>query len=596
MLARWIALCYTHAMKPEEALFSEAMAAIEKGDDTAAREHLVQLLQLDRTNVKYWLWMSAVVETRKEREFCLREVLKLDPGNVNAMLGLRVLGYDFKLSELPQGVDPLKRQWKTSLELEEALEKKPIKRKSRPSSWVMMGALVIGISALVIHLVQSNRYRPDTSPIMKFALTPLISPTPSKTPTPLFTGVPPLWTLLQATYTPTPIYAATPHRLTEAYAAAMRAYEKEDWGNALEFFQQVLAAEPESADIWYHIAEIYRFQGLTAEASAAYDASLKLNPKFAPAHLGKGRAYLMSDPPDGNRARQSFEKALELDPLLSEALLALAELQIAEGDPTAALQSAQQYINSFAPSARVELLRARAYLAAGEAGKALTAAQNAKSLDITLLPAYKIMAAAMQLSGQVLDSMEPLETYLAYEKSDPEALALMAQALIEKGDMEEALLFAERALRLDERSVAALIARSKVLFEQGDYLDAAETLDRAIEIQETSFEANILKSRVQLARELNESALEFARRAFELARTDSHKAVALYWRAQAYAAQKQGSAARADLKSLLEYPAEILPAGLHEDALDLLSQLVTATPTLSTPVGTPRTATPTPRK
>lgn len=594
MLAQWIAICYTHAMRSEEQLFIKAMTAIEQGDDAAAREHLVRLLQFDRSNPKYWLWMSAVVETLKEREFCLREVLKLDRKNPTAIHGMRVLGYNIKPPETPPGFDPLKRQWKTSLEIEKVVEQKALKHKPRTSSWVMLGALVISIATLVILLIETNRYRPDTSAIIKFSLTPLYTATASRTPTPLSTGAPPLWTLLEATYTPTPIYAATPHRLTEAYMAAMRAYDKGDWVKALEYFQQVLATEPGSADIWYHIGEVYRFQGLIKEASAAYDASLKLNPAFAPAYLGKGRTYLLAEPPDTRRAGQNFQKALEIDPGLADALLALAELQLAEDDAEAALVSLSQYADSFPLTAQVELMRARAYLVTGDAEEALSAAQRANRMDITLLPAYKLLATAMQNNEQVLDSIEPLETYLAYEDNDAEALAMMAQALIESGSLEEALSYAERALQLDKRSVPALIARGRALFEQGDYLEAAETLDSAIDIQETSFEANILKSQVQLTRKLNDSAIEFARRAYELAGNDQQKATALYWRAQAYAAKKQNSAARADLKALLEYPAENLPADLREGAQKLMNQLSPATPTRTSTVSKNRIATRTP--
>lgn len=566
-------------MKPEEQLFKEAREAVEKGEDAAAQELLVRLLQLNRSNPKYWLWMSAVVDTHKDREFCLREVLKLDPGNITAIHGLRMLGYDIEPPEPLPVNDPLKRQWKTSLEIEKVVEEKKIKRRPGASGWLMLGALVIGIASLAFYLVQANRYRPDTSPIMRFSLTPLISATPSRTPSPISTGAPPLWTLLEATYTPTPIYAATPHKLTEAYMAAMRAYEKREWVKAIEFFQQVLAAEPNSADIWYQIGEVYRFQGLTDNALAAYDTSLKLEAEFAPAYLGKARAFLFNERPDNNRARQNLQKALELDPNMAEALLTLAQLQFAEGDVAAALESANQYAAVFPPSAEVELLRARAYLASDEAEKALTAAKNANRMDITLLPAYKLIAEAMQKNEQFADSIAPLETYLAYEANDPEALAMMALALVEDGDLEGAMAYTERALVLDKRSTSALIVRGRILFAQGDYIEAAETLDSAIEIKETSFEANILKSQVQLARELNESAVEFARRAYELARTDEQKATALYWRALAYNAQKKITAARADLKELLKYPEENIPVALRKDASELMDQIMPATPT-----------------
>jgi tetratricopeptide (TPR) repeat protein len=581
-------------MKSEEQLFKMAKDAIEQGDNAAAREHLVRLLQFDRSNPQYWLWMSAVVETLKEREFCLREVLKLDRKNPTAIHGLRILGYAIESPEMPPGYDPLKRDWKTSLEIEKEVEQKKLKRKPRTSSWVMLGMLVFSISALVFFLVESNRYRPDTSPILKFSLTPPYSATLTGTPTSFTTGAPPLWTLLEATYTPTPIYAATPHKLSEAYMAAMRAYTKGDWVNALVFFQQVVDAEPDSADIWYHIGEVYRFQGMLKAADTAYGNSLKSNAVFAPAYLGKARVSMSSAPPDHKHAAQYLQKALELDPGLSEALSALAELQLSEGDAVAALNSLSQYEEQFPLSAQVELLRARAYLVSGNAKEALSAAQHANRLDITLIEAYKLIAAAMQNNERVADSIEPLETYLTYETNDAEALAMMSLALVEEGNLEEALLYAERALDIDHRSVPALIARGRVLFEQGAYVEAAETLDSAIEIQETSFEANILKSQVQLTRKLNDSAIEFSRRAYELAKNDRQKATALYWRARAYAAKKQNDSARSDLKALLELPVENLPADLREEAQKLLHQLSAATPTPTPTISKTRTTTRTP--
>jgi tetratricopeptide (TPR) repeat protein len=329
-------------------------------------------------------------------------------------------------------------------------------------------------------------------------------------------------------------------------------------------------------------------------ADTAYGNSLKSNAVFAPAYLGKARVSMSSAPPDHKHAAQYLQKALELDPGLSEALSALAELQLSEGDAVAALNSLSQYEEQFPLSAQVELLRARAYLVSGNAKEALSAAQHANRLDITLIEAYKLIAAAMQNNERVADSIEPLETYLTYETNDAEALAMMSLALVEEGNLEEALLYAERALDIDHRSVPALIARGRVLFEQGAYVEAAETLDSAIEIQETSFEANILKSQVQLTRKLNDSAIEFSRRAYELAKNDRQKATALYWRARAYAAKKQNDSARSDLKALLELPVENLPADLREEAQKLLHQLSAATPTPTPTISKTRTTTRTP--
>jgi hypothetical protein len=54
-------------------------------------------------------------------------------------------------------------------------------------------------------------------------MTPLV-----RSPTPTFIGPTPLWMLMEATYTPTPLYVNTPHPISEAYRIGIRAYQRGD--------------------------------------------------------------------------------------------------------------------------------------------------------------------------------------------------------------------------------------------------------------------------------------------------------------------------------------------------------------------------------
>ena len=48
-------------------MFQEALAAIQEGDRARARDLLTRLLKMDQDHADYWLWMSALVETARER-------------------------------------------------------------------------------------------------------------------------------------------------------------------------------------------------------------------------------------------------------------------------------------------------------------------------------------------------------------------------------------------------------------------------------------------------------------------------------------------------------------------------------------------------
>lgn len=597
-LARDVAICYTLRMQSEELLLQEALDAIKQENIPQARELMTRLLQRNRTNAEYWVLMSALVDTVKERDYCLREAHRLDPSNPTAIHGLRIAGVDIADPQPPPPLDPLKTNWKTSLEVEQPPAKTAVRPRTSASSWAILGILAVGLSIAMILVSRGNRYRPDTSPILKFSLTPPATATLPTTPTPVLTGLAPLWTLLEATYTSTPIYAATPHKITEAYQAAMKAYSRKDWAAALEFFKQVQYSEPSSADIPYHIGEIYRFQGLVAEALKAYEESIRANPAYAPAYIGKGRVLAMSSPPDQEQAQKQFEKALEFDPRQYEALLELANLRLNKLDAAGALDYLAQIPPDAPASVEVEITRARAYLLNQQPDLAIETALVANQIDLTSLPVYKLLAQAYQENHQVDASIVPLETYLAYEPGDAGALAMMAQAMLAAEEYSQALDYAEKALKLDEKSLPALLARAEILFREEKIDEAAADFNAALRLDKKSFGANLGIARIQISKTLYGSAYEYIRVANDLAESENEKALVFFWRAQALIGLKEYKAATADLESLFKLPQGVLPADLRSAALSLYKQVITPTPTLTPTkaITTTRTAgiTPTP--
>src|ERR1041384_2091562 len=79
-------------MAEDNVVFQEAMEALREGKKAHARELLTGLLKTDQNNANYWVWMSATVDTPKERIYCLQTAFKLDPQNVAAKRGLILHG------------------------------------------------------------------------------------------------------------------------------------------------------------------------------------------------------------------------------------------------------------------------------------------------------------------------------------------------------------------------------------------------------------------------------------------------------------------------------------------------------------------------
>src|SRR6187431_3017370 len=72
--------------------FQAAVEALREGKKARARELLTGLLKTDQNNATYWVWLSATMDTPKERIYCLQTALKLDPENSTAKRGLILLG------------------------------------------------------------------------------------------------------------------------------------------------------------------------------------------------------------------------------------------------------------------------------------------------------------------------------------------------------------------------------------------------------------------------------------------------------------------------------------------------------------------------
>ena len=286
---------------PEEGMFLEAMAAIQEGDRARARDLLTRLLKVDPNQAEYWLWMSALVETPRERSYCLNEVIRIDPNNPAARRGMMIAG---TADPDEKNIVPRKlqqRNWETALLGAEKPEKALAASSLRLTLGLAAGLIVLVVLAVVgilsarapkygiVYITEDLSARPSVT----------FLPTSSavvRSPTPTFIGPTPLWMMMNATYTPTALYVNTPHPVSEAYRIAMRSYSRDDWAGMEKYMLQVITVQPDAADVDYYIGEANRFQKNYTAAASFYNRAIAADPNFAPAYLGRARAKLALDP------------------------------------------------------------------------------------------------------------------------------------------------------------------------------------------------------------------------------------------------------------------------------------------------------------
>lgn len=581
----------------DDKMLQEAIEAVAKGQRERALDLLTRLLRTNQTNPKYWLWMSSVVASSKERVFCLRNVIKLDPQNHAAILGLVLEGN----RPPPKGFQPVsipRRDWSESFneKIEEGTPKKTIRRIAYfGASIIVLGIISLGFIAPRLR-TQGNfeSTHLTVTPIFNTqAATATLLPTNTPrvvTPTPTFIGPTPLWMLLDATYTPTPIYVNTPHPVTEAYRAGIRAFLAGNYKEMLLFMQQASRAETQSADVQYYIGEAYLLLGEPEKALFAYEKAVALDANFAPAYLGRAKAMSALD--EEFDVEADLILALQLDPSHVNAGLQLIAYYLNTDQYEPALEELR-VLEQIAPeNPLVFLYYSQALMNTGEHSLALEAAQTAHGLDQTILPVYLALGTLYFNEGDLDQAVHFLEVYLRYEKENPEAWAIYGRSLFEGGEnLEQAMKALDLALELDENSFLSLLYRGSIYLELGEGQLAVNDLFLARSFDRESFTASLGLARALHLSERVEDAVSQFIVTEELAETDIQRAEVYYWRARSLDALGDRIAAAKDYLALLEFKPELVPLDWRAEGEQYLIQL-TPTPT-STVTPLPPTSTPT---
>jgi tetratricopeptide (TPR) repeat protein len=587
-------------MTPEESMYQEALGAIEKGDNGRARDLLMRLIKLNPNKPDYWLWMSAVVETVKERIYCLNEVLKLDPRNADAQRGLAMFG---AMPVNPDLVVPLhlqRRRWDVE-RLDKILkDAHPTKKLTWKTAAQYLGAFIFIVVLLSLFIWGASVVFGKKRTVAYLGPTLTYAPTPTKavTATAANGSATPLWIQLQATYTPTPLYVSTPHNI-EAYTIAMRAYGRGEYDKAIANIYQAMTLEPKAVDLYYHLGESYRLQGSYNEAIRTFNQALKLNPDFAPAYLGLGRTLIDSDPAKWQDAQSNLEKAIILDPNIKEAYLELARLYLSREDAQSALSALTQLAGvpqSVLESPLFYLYRGQAEILLEQYDKAIADGRQANRMDVTLLPGYRLLGEALVKAGLPGDAMTPLKIVTTYQPDDIEAWVWLGAAYGALQDTDNALKAFSQALSLNKNFPDIYLQRGLVYIQMKDGARAKADLTTAVRIKPNSFPAKMALGKANMLLEDYGGAWKQFAESESLAKTVSDRAEMLYWRAQSLEAldlpNTIDSAIR-DYQALLELPAESVPVAWRDFATRRLA-ILTATDTPIPTITTTGTMTPTP--
>lgn len=588
-------------------MLQHAIEAIRQENFAQARDILTKLLKANQNNPAYWVWMSAAMETQKERLYCLEAAYKLDPTDVTARRGLVLMGAlppDDSIQPFPMNHP---RPWENKLKLADE-KPKPKGLKRVTGNPVFRLAAIFGIAGLVIigsviGLGTMLANRPTPAPVVQ-VFTPRPTVTEYATSVSNKPTLPPLAAQLEATYTPTPIYGATPHvgAAQDIYKAAQNSLLRQQWDNSVNMWLQLATVEPGSVDALYFAGEARRLAKRYNEALTFYNEAIRINPNYAPSYLGKARANLGLNP--NRNVLPDLDKAIANDPNYAEAYLERSLYHLKRANYAAALNDVEEAdaVNPGSPLIKVTL--ARVLMAMGENEAALEAALEANRLDITMFEGYLVLGMAYRANGEVEKAVQTLEIYAQYQPDNAEAFTVLGAAYFSYGEEEKALKSLQQALRLDRTSSEAYYWLGEFYLQKSaeeglaearrdEYRNlAVENFEKSVQYNANSFRNAEGLARAYLAVGKWGNAYITVEKVKKSIGNDVERGQYFYISATANQKLNAVSAAIRDWNALLALPEKAVPPERRAEAQEQLQVLKTPTKEPPTPTDT-RTPLPT---
>lgn len=259
-------------------------------------------------------------------------------------------------------------------------------------------------------------------------------------------------------------------------AAAQSAMDQKDYDGAAKGYQQYLKERPNDAAVHFQLGYVYSALERSADAKSEYEKAISLDPKMSEAYLNLGLTLMDSDP---GGAVSQLKKAAELEPdqprpkfLLGEAFERSGKLAQAIGQYQAAKKLDEK-------DADIRFALGRALLTSGDAREAESQFREAIALSPVSPLAHLGLARSLLAQERTEAALPELSEYLEAQPKDAVARVELASALMDAGKNDQAIIQLDRAADAGPESLKALLLRSQIYFFAKHYDEAVPVLQKA---------------------------------------------------------------------------------------------------------------------
>ena len=270
------------------------------------------------------------------------------------------------------------------------------------------------------------------------------------------------------------------------------AWEYHQAGRLLEaenLYRQIVAAQPESANVLCLLGIAVRQQGKVAEAIDFYDRAIAQNPDFVEAHLNKAQVLL--DVGEYQRAIASYEQVIKMQPDCTLAYNNLGWLKQQLGEIDSAILYYQTAFRLDSTMVETAHNLAHLFKQKNQLDEAVVCYQQVLQINPNLTHSLIGLGTILQEQGKLAEAFNCYQQALGIEPNNPEAHNNVGASYHEQGNTKSAIFHYRQALNLKPDFVDAINNLAHALVDLGEFQEAFTYHNRALELQPDNATAHL---------------------------------------------------------------------------------------------------------
>lgn len=292
---------------------------------------------------------------------------------------------------------------------------------------------------------------------------------------------------------------------------------KKEWDKALVAIDSLEKKQPNTPLPHNMRGTVYYNKGDAAHARQSFEKALSIDPAFFPAAINLAQIDMLDKKPDA--ARKRFESVLAKDKNNLQAMLAIAAMEADAKNEKAYLEWVNKAASAHPTAVQPRALLTRYYVQKNDPQKALTLAREAVNANPTNPEALDLLGVTQMAAGEKDNAVASFAKLVTLSPNNPLAHLRLASAQAANKSLSEARKSLNKALELKPDLVEAQIGIIGLDMQENRPAEAIKRVQQVQQQHPKSSAGYAIEGDIQFAQKQFAKAATLYQKAFDLGKT-----------------------------------------------------------------------------